>query len=152
MNDDLIGALKFLGYKGTEAKVRANFAISRLGESAPTELLVKEALRKPDSTPEPEQLVVTTPAKPARQPQKFVDAPPVRRGRPPDLSKVVKVKTSAGTVQEEERRGGIPSWLYGVVLGGGALSMLVHLFGGTRVTVGIAVALFVMWRVGKTAK
>ena len=44
---DVVSALKALGYKPTEAKMMAKSAILSIGDDAPMSTLVKEALKKP---------------------------------------------------------------------------------------------------------
>ena len=48
---DVVHALKALGYKSTEAKMMAKSAILELGEDAPMSTLVKEALKNPSTLP-----------------------------------------------------------------------------------------------------
>lgn len=52
--EDIISALKALGYKATEAKARAEGAVAKLGEGASIQSLIREALKRDAATIPPE--------------------------------------------------------------------------------------------------
>jgi len=83
MNEDLLAALKEMGYKAPEAKARAARAIGNLGETATLEALFREALKKPETLGGMEVIAPERPLPmPALPPQRFEEVPLPRRARP----------------------------------------------------------------------
>jgi hypothetical protein len=148
MNEDLLAALKEMGYKAPEAKSRAARAIGALGEDAPLEALFKEALKKPETLNGMEVVSRDLPL-PANPAQRFEEVPLPRRARPGVAVECQPLQVLSPQASSQSSYG----WL--VVLGLlGSLGWLIYYVGPVKffTTIGVlaTMSLFGLWKLGGT--